>query len=206
MTPDTARDILALASAPRPPRTPGRHRALLWVSVAALAIVAALVAATLPAHSEGATVAGSASTIDGDTIDVGHVRIRLEGIDAPELDQTCKDAAGADWACGEASTDAMRGMVEGLPVLCREVGKDKYKRILALCWPLDAAGTPAEPSVNERLVLQGLAVSFVRYSHQFDAAEAIARDAKAGIWSGSFEFPWDFRARARALAAAAEGN
>jgi hypothetical protein len=45
------------------------------------------------------------------------------------------------------------------------------------------------------MVRSGWALSFVRYSHAYDADEAAARDAGAGLWSGSFIAPWDWRHR-----------
>jgi endonuclease YncB( thermonuclease family) len=35
------------------------------------------------------------------------------------------------------------------------------------------------------MVLNGWALSFVKYSHAYDADEAAARDAHAGLWSGA---------------------
>ena len=40
-------------------------------------------------------ITGQAAVIDGDTISIGGTRIRLEGTDAPEWEQTCDDANGA---------------------------------------------------------------------------------------------------------------
>ena len=50
-------------------------------------------------HGAQADVTGPATIIDGDTIVVAGERIRLQGIDAPELQQTCT-AYGQPWACG----------------------------------------------------------------------------------------------------------
>jgi hypothetical protein len=38
-------------------------------------------------------------------------------------------------------------------------------------------------------------MSFVRYSHIFDADERAARQAQTGLWSGAFIAPWDWRSR-----------
>jgi hypothetical protein len=45
------------------------------------------------------------------------------------------------------------------------------------------------------MVRSGWALSFVRYSHDYDHEEAAARDAKAGLWAGAFIAPWDWRHR-----------
>jgi hypothetical protein len=45
------------------------------------------------------------------------------------------------------------------------------------------------------MVRSGWALSFVRYSHAYDGYETEARDARVGLWSGSFIAPWDWRHR-----------
>jgi hypothetical protein len=49
--------------------------------------------------------------------------------------------------------------------------------------------------INRWLVRSGWALSFVRYSREYDADEQFAREAKAGLWSGAFIAPWDWRNR-----------
>ena len=48
--------------------------------------------AALPVASD--TLAGRVSVIDGDTFEMHGKRIRVQGIDAPERGQQCKDANG----------------------------------------------------------------------------------------------------------------
>lgn len=193
MSPTIAFAILT-GQCSRPRNAPRRAHGWRWAAVGIVATVAVLMIAS-PAHAQAtsATITGPASAVDGDTIHVGFVDIRLFGIDAPESAQTCTDNAGADWPCGSAATQSMAAMIAGSTITCRDNARDRWNRVVATCWPTDAAGHPVEPSLNERLVLQGLAVSFVRYSHSYDASEAIARLAGSGMWSGSFEMPWNFR-------------
>jgi endonuclease YncB( thermonuclease family) len=73
------------------------------------------------------------------------------------------------------------------------------------CWPLDTdifGRTVATCQVNGRdlgniMVRRGQAIAYVRYSSKYLAAEAEARQAKRGLWAGSFEEPEDFRHRGR---------
>ncbi len=53
-----------------------------------------------------ADVAGTASVIDGDTIEVYGQRIHLHGIDAPESRQLCR-LDGKPWQCGKNAANAL---------------------------------------------------------------------------------------------------
>ena len=45
------------------------------------------------------------------------------------------------------------------------------------------------------MVRNGWALAYVRFSHDYDADEKAAREAKAGMWQGAFIAPWDWRVR-----------
>jgi endonuclease YncB( thermonuclease family) len=133
-------------------------------------------------------VAGRGHAIDGDTLVIGGVRVRLEGIDAPETGQTCGGRELSSWACGTAALEALAGLVAGQRVSCTGSGYDVYGRLLASC-------TAAGRELNAEMVRNGLAWAFVRYSQRYAALEAEARSRLIGIWRGSAEPPWSFRAR-----------
>jgi hypothetical protein len=61
---------------------------------------------------------GEARAIDGDTLQVGDTRLRLHGIDAPEIRQTCEDSAGDAWACGRRAASELAAAVAGGEVHC----------------------------------------------------------------------------------------
>lgn len=153
----------------------------------------ALIAASLPALAQHAVLTGPARAIDGDTLAVGAVKVRLEGIDAPEQDQTCTSAAGEAWPCGRSATNVLAGLVDGRDVSCQITGYDKYRRELGVCWTAEFAGT-----LNAHMVRVGLAVAFVRYSNQYVPEETEAQTGKLGMWAGAFMRPDEFRAARRA--------
>ncbi|MGE3306298.1 MAG: thermonuclease family protein [Rhizobiaceae bacterium] len=127
--------------------------------------------------------AGVATINDGDSITIAGERIRLRGIDAPELDQTCQKD-GADYACGRQSLDALRALTDGRNVECIGWERDRYRRLLAVC------GVGGK-ELNAAQVEAGWAVAY----GQYEAEEGRARDAKVGLWGGSFDPPRDWRAR-----------
>jgi endonuclease YncB( thermonuclease family) len=140
-------------------------------------------------HSNEVTLAGRASVIDGDTIEIRGTRIRLNGIDAPEGTQTC-EAGGRRYRCGQEAAFALADKLGARTVSCRSVGTDRYGRMIANCWL-------AEESINAWLVRSGWAVAFRRFSLEYVPDEEIARREKRGMWRGSFMMPWDWRASRR---------
>lgn len=131
-------------------------------------------------------VRGAARVVDGDTLDVGGTRVRLEGIDAPENGQTCSRKLIGTWKCGAAATKALQEMVAGREVQCASRGADKYGRTLGICW---ADGI----ELNERMVREGHAWAFVKYSASYVEAEKDARASARGIFATDNEPAWVYR-------------
>lgn len=145
----------------------------------------ALLACAPAAFAETSTVAGQARVIDGYTLSVAGVRIRLEGIDAPELAQQCMHA-GRPWSAGKIARQRLARLVADHTVTCRAFGKDGYGRLIARC---QAAGR----DLGGELVRAGLAWAFVKYSTTFVAEEQVARLSSVGIWQSRCEPAWAFR-------------
>lgn len=132
-------------------------------------------------------ISGAVRVGDGDSIDIGTTRIRFHGIDAVELAQHCKDAAGADYACGEMAKQALQDLVRGKTVRCDERhGVDQYGRIAAVC-------TADGLDLNAAMVDAGFAVAYRQHSLAYVPNEDRARAAKRGLWAGSFQMPSDYR-------------
>ncbi|MCG7392602.1 thermonuclease family protein [Microvirga sp. ACRRW] len=125
---------------------------------------------------------GRAQVTDGDTIRIGDAKIRIKGIDAPEMEQTCF-RAGRSYRCGDVARRALIDMVSGENVQCRAAGRDRYQRILARC-------TVKGSDIGARMVEDGWAVS---YGRDYDLQEMQAQSRRAGLWAGAFERPQDWR-------------
>lgn len=136
-----------------------------------------------PASS--ADLVGRSSVIDGDTLEIHGQRVRLEGIDAPESRQMC-DRHGQAWRCGQRAALALADWIGSRPVACRSRGKDRYGRLLARC-------SVAGADMQAWLVLNGHALAYRRYSTDYVPQEERAQAAGAGLWSGRFIAPWDWR-------------
>ena len=144
-----------------------------------------LVAATFEASADHLTVTGPARVIDGDTLEIGYHKIRIEGIDAPETRQTCGSSDNT-WPCGNAATNLMRSLSSNQTVLCKGHEIDRYQRLIACCFVDDL-------DLGETLVRNGLALAYRQFSDRYIDAENNARSEGIGMWSGPFIAPWDWR-------------
>ncbi len=136
-----------------------------------------------------ADVAGVASVIDGDTIEVHGQRIRLHGIDAPESRQLCR-LDGKPWQCGKDAANALAEKIARRPVTCEDLGRDRYKRMVARC-------TVAGEDLGEWMVSEGLALAYRRYSEDYVDEEAGAQAARRGSWASEIVKPWEWRQGSR---------
>jgi len=121
------------------------------LSAAAVAVSAGLAPSFgLPVGRTSASAYNDTATncrvIDGDTLHCDGGRVRLLGIDAPELPGHC--AQGRDCAPGdpyESTRSLEEGMGDGSSLAIENVGHDRYGRILAMvkgrggdlsCWQI----------------------------------------------------------------------
>lgn len=125
------------------------------------------------------------AVIDGDTLDLRHdgrtERVRLRGIDCPELKQPY----------GPQAKRAVAAMVTGVTVVVKPYGKDK-RGVTIADLVLDGGR-----SVSRTLLQEGLAwrVPSPTSDPELEAAEADAQYSKRGLWSDSNPVaPWAYRA------------
>ena len=130
-------------------------------------------------------ISGRAEVLDGDSLRIGQLEIRLHGIDAPEGRQTCT-IDGHEWACGRGATQALAEMLGQTAVRCTWTERDAYQRALATCFK---DGT----NINAKLVAQGMALAYRRYSDRYISHEVLARSRARGLWRSDFAAPWAWR-------------
>jgi endonuclease YncB( thermonuclease family) len=130
---------------------------------------------------------GVTRVTDGDSLRSGRLKIRLFGIDAPEIKQQCETDDGSSWPCGLAARDAMRDLTGSAPQLnCHLHDVDRYGRLVMQCFANghDIAGA---------LVDRGLALAYRDFSSAYVENETRAAAAKRGMWQGRFSPPWEWR-------------
>lgn len=135
---------------------------------------------------------GQASIIDGDTLEMHGIRIRLWGIDAPESTQLCRNEESSQYRCGAKAANDLDAFIARRPVSCSPVSEDQYGRTVATC---SVAGV----DLGAWLVSNGLALDWPQFSQgRYQAAQHDADHAGKGMWAGSYVAPWLYRACIRA--------
>ncbi|NBO20938.1 MAG: thermonuclease family protein [Rhodobacteraceae bacterium] len=138
---------------------------------------------------------GPARVVDGDTLAMGAQKLRLYGIDAPEIHQTCR-REGKAWPCGVFARDALAKLVALGRLSCAGQGHDRYGRVLVICQ--NGAG-----DIAEAMVRAGAATAYLRYSDRYAVPEDEARRAKRGIWAAIMLSPERYRHSSPKVAEAA---
>ena len=126
------------------------------------------------------------SVYDGDTITVStvdnqKVKIRLYGIDAPELKKQ---------PYGAASRNYLQRLILNKYVEVTDLGKDMYSRTLAKIYLKNEY-------INLKMVQNGYAWHYAQYSKDMDlkGAQITAKDHEVGLWRGELSVaPWEWRA------------
>ena len=142
-------------------------------------------------------IIGVPRIVDGDTIYINEYKIRLEGIDAPEIKQKCKKEKLKissiigftfynNYNCGEVSKEKLKVKIDRSKIKCISSSKDRYERYLAKCFK-------DKINLNRWMVRKGHAVAYKRYSKEFLTDEDFAKENKLGLWQGKFLRPEKWR-------------
>lgn len=163
-----------------------------WIGKLSLSTVSAIPGLSRPI-SEGA-----ANAVSGDTLRLNGQTIRLSGIEAPEIEQSCGGQARGEargegrsegraeprWKCGEAARTQLRDFVRGKQVRC-ELASGGEK---GLC----RVGTQ---DIAAELVTRGAVFAQQGLFSSYGRLEQDARNAKRGLWKGVPERPEAYRSR-----------
>ncbi len=159
-----------------------------------LLIAVSFLAFSTPSHA--ADLKGKVCITNGDTLKVNSIRrgrhcvggtkVRLLGIDAPELKQQCRHSSGRNFLCGRKSASYLFELTRGKVVICEGDTRDRYQQVLGTCFV-------GKMNLNQRMVQQGWAVAYRDYSKEYIIDEERAKAARRGIWDMKFKMPWEWR-------------
>ena len=120
--------------------------------LALISLIAIILFAGPIVAAETTTISGPARISDGDTITIKDKRVRLNGIDAPETDQICVNAAEKTYACGLAARAALVRLVRNRTISCTGNEIDRYDRRIMTCFV-------GEMDINAAMVAAGWALA-----------------------------------------------
>ena len=140
---------------------------------------------------------GVPKIIDGDTVHINTKKIRLEGIDAPEIKQQCKKPFlkisaiiglefNKNYSCEKKKKKKLTDKIDNSKIKCISSSKDRYKRFIATCYK-------DKVNLNKWMVRNGYAVAYKRYSKDYVRDEEYAKENTHGMWEGSFIMPEKWR-------------
>ena len=131
-------------------------------------------------------IIGKPIVIDGDTIKILNKKIRLHGIDSPEIKQSCLYKNNKKWECGMDAKKALNNFIIDKNLRCISKKKDRYKRLIGTCYLRDI-------DIQEWMVKNGWAIAYRKYSKKYIEAEVYAKNNNLGIWQGNFIEPQKWR-------------
>ena len=150
-------------------------------------IFASVILSSSLLHAED--IAGRVRVVDGDTIDVGETRVRLFGIDAPEITQRCKTSYSSNVQCGRQAVLVLESLIQFKHVKCNTEAPhdDGRGRKIAKCYL-------GNLDIGAELIRRSLAWAFRKYRTDYIPLEEKTKRQLKGIWEVPNQTPWDFRA------------
>ena len=144
--------------------------------------------ATLMGEASSMTeIVGFAAVVDGDTLRINGLPVRLFGMDSFEAHQRCVSAGRESTECGQQATIELGRLVAGREVRCTPRSADSYNRTVATC-------LVGSTDLAREMIRRGLAVALPQYSLNYLDVERSAREARSGAYAGTFETPSAYRA------------
>lgn len=129
---------------------------------------------------------GYVSAVTGSMLSINGLHVKLLGIDAPYMQQTCADKFGQGYACGQKARDWLQDWLQGKIVKCHIISPQVNGRATGVCFSegYDVAAV---------VVNAGWAVAYTKNTDIYVPYEQQAGTKKRGLWAGTFYKPWDWK-------------
>lgn len=124
--------------------------------------------------------------VSGDTLTLGNQIVKLYGVAAPDISQTCADSSGRGYRCGQQSVSWLSGWLADNTIKCHILAKDDRGVLIGVCMlgPYD---------IGAALINSGWAVADIRQTQIYLPYQNQALSNRRGLWQGEFYMPWDWQ-------------
>lgn len=151
----------------------------------ALALAACFDLTVRPAAA-GDLLKGSATVVDGSTLAIDGVSVKLFGIVTPAPDATCWDAHEAPYACGRQVRAELTAHIGAEGLTCQRSGHSDDRLAKAVC-------RLGNEDLGDWLITRGYAMPTGDAPVSYRQAGDRAWGLRAGLWAGVFDEPTDWR-------------
>lgn len=129
---------------------------------------------------------GGVGVINGDVLTMNGRIIKLFGVAAPDISQTCADMSGRGYKCGQQSIAWLSSWLADNEVKCHIINEDERGVLSGVCMlgPYD---------IGAALINSGWAVADIRQTQIYIPYQNQALSNKRGLWQGEFYMPWDWQ-------------
>ena len=128
---------------------------------------------------------GISRVVSGDTLTLNNRVIKLFGVAAPDISQTCADASGRGYKCGQQAIAWLSSWLADNEIKCHVLGQDDRGVLTAVCMlgPYD---------IGAALINAGWAVADTRQTQVYVPYQNQALTNTRGLWQGEVYMPWDW--------------
>lgn len=129
---------------------------------------------------------GVTRVLSGDTLTMNGRVVKLFGVAAPDISQTCADASGRGYKCGHNSIVWLSDWLADNQVECHIISEDERGVLTGVCLlgPYD---------IGAAITNAGWAVADIRQTRIYAPYQQQAVSNRRGLWQGNFYMPWDWK-------------
>lgn len=124
---------------------------------------------------------------------IGDKALRIAGISAPQMSQTCSEwveRRPQNYSCGVYARAILASLVAGKTVFCVTVDREATRNATARCFV-------EGQDVGEAMITAGWAIAATAASNLYVSAQESARRAQRGLWAGTFDLSGAAASRGR---------
>lgn len=131
-------------------------------------------------------IQGTATVVSAGKLVINGRYFVLFGLDAPDPNQTCADAKGRAYNCGQSAARWLRSWVNDYTLECRVMRANAKGSMLGTC-------SLGEYDIGAALVNAGWALAYTQDTTIYQPYQAQAQKHGRGLWQGKFYKPWEWR-------------